>query len=147
MTLQRYHWLAGCAALALLLASPARMLGAASSHVTVPQGALTGLHQAGPADPRTTLHLAIELQPKADLDGLAARMNDPIDPSHKHVLTRADFIDRFGRLPDARAAADLLRRAGATDVEIAGDGLVAGGLMRIPEAERLFATRWMKWTD
>ncbi|HEX3469468.1 MAG TPA: hypothetical protein VHT05_15410, partial [Candidatus Elarobacter sp.] len=69
------------------------------------------------------------------------------DPSHKHVLTRADFIDRFGRLPDARAAADLLRRAGATDVEIAGDGLVAGGLMRIPEAERLFATRWMKWTD
>ncbi len=123
------------------------MLGAASSRVTAPQGALAGMHDAGPADPRTTLHLAIELQPKADLDGLAAHMSDPNDPAHKRVLSRQDFIDRFGRLPDARAAALLLRNAGATDVEIAGDGLVAGGQMRLPEAERLFGTRWQKWTD
>jgi hypothetical protein len=147
LTLQRSRAAAGFAALALLLGSPPGIVGAASSRVAVPLGALAGLHQTGPADPRTTLHIAIELQPKADLDGLAARMSDPADPAHKRVLTHADLVDRFGRLADARATAALLRAAGATDVVVAGDGLVAGGLLRIPEAERFFGARWTAWSD
>ncbi len=124
-----------------------RPAGAASSRVQVPLGALTGLHVAGPADPRTTLHLALELQPKADLDGLAARMNDPTDPAHRQALTHAAFVDRFGRPPDARAAGALLRAGGGTDVQVSGDGLVIGALMRIDAAEKLFGVRWEKWTD
>ncbi len=30
---------------------------------------------------------------------------------------------------------------------MAGDGLIAGGLLRIAEAERLFGVHWDKWTD
>jgi len=74
-------------------------------------------------------------------------MSDPTDPAHRQVLTNVAFVDRFGRLPDARAAGALLRAAGGTDVQVAGDGLVAGALMRISEAERLFGVRWEKWTD
>jgi len=145
LTLQRYRWIVGCAA-SLLLGSPAS-IDAASTRVAVPLAATAGLRGAGPADPRTTLHIAVELQPKADLDGLAAHMSDPNDPAHKHVLARADFVARFGRVADARALAQMLRNAGATDVEIAGDGLVTGGLMRMPAAERFFGTRWQKYTD
>jgi hypothetical protein len=139
--------LIGCVALALSLAPSSQIAGAAGSRVAVPLGALAGLKQAGPADGRTTLHLALELQPKADLDGLAAQMSDPANPAHNRVLTREAFIDRFGRVPDARAAGALLRAAGATDVQVAGDGLVVGALMRISEAERFFGVRWEKWSD
>jgi hypothetical protein len=147
LTLQRYRWIVGCVALAVLLGAPPRTAGAAATRVPVPAGALAGLRQAGPADPKTTLHLAIELQPKADLDGLAARMSDPNDPAHRQTLTNQAFVDRFGRVPDARAAGQLLRTAGGTDVQVAGNGLVAGALMRISEAEKLFGVRWEKWTD
>lgn len=115
--------------------------------MAVPLGALTGLQKAGPADGRTTLHLAIELQPKADLDALAARMSDPTDPAHRQTLSAQALVDRFGRTGDVRAAGTLLRASGGTDVQVAGDGLVAGALMRISEAERLFGVRWEKWTD
>jgi len=147
LTLQRSRWLAGFAAAALLLGSRAGSVGAASTRVAVPLGALTGLHQAGAADERTTLHIAIELVPRADLDGLAAHMSDPNDPAHKRVMTREAFIERFGRVQDARAVAAMLRNAGATDVEVAGDGLVTGALLRLSAAERFFNARWVKWTD
>ncbi len=147
MTLQRYRWIVGCAALLLLVGSALSSVRAASSRIVVPSAAVAGMREAGPADPRTTLHLAIELQPKADLDGLAARMSDPNDPAHRHPLTFAQFVERFGRVPEARAVAQMLRNAGATDVETAGDGLVSGGLIRIPQAERLFGARWLKYTD
>jgi subtilase family serine protease len=147
LTLQRYLRIAGCAVLALLLGTPPTAVGAAGSRVPVPLGALTGLQRTGAADGRTTLHLAIELQPKGDLDGLAARMSDPADPAHRQVLSRQAFADRFGRAADARAAGALLRAAGGTDVLVAGDGLVASALMRVSEAERLFGVRWEKWSD
>lgn len=147
MTNKLPRWLIGCVALAASLSASSQTVGAAGSRVPVPLGALTGLHVDGPADGRVQLHLAIELQPKADLDGLAARMSDTGDPAHRAILTRDAFIERFGRPPDARALGTLLRAAGATDVTIAGDGLVAGGQLRIDQAERLFAVRWEKWTD
>ncbi|HEY0393012.1 MAG TPA: protease pro-enzyme activation domain-containing protein [Candidatus Elarobacter sp.] len=147
MTLQRYRWIVGCAAFLLALGSSARGANAAVSRVAVPAGALAGMHLAGPAEPRTTLHLALELQPKADLDGLAARMSDPADPAHRQALSRQAFTDRFSRAQDARAAGQLLRSAGGTDVQVAGDGLVIGALMRVADAERLFGVRWQKWTD
>jgi hypothetical protein len=105
------------------------------------------MRPAGAADPALILHLAIELQPKADLDGLAARMSDPANPAHRQVLSRDAFIERFGRVSDARAAGALLRANGGTDVEVAGDGLVAGALLRVDQAQRLFGVTWQKWTD
>ncbi len=147
MTLQRYRSVVGCAVAALLLGSAVPHVDAASTRVAVPLGALAGMRQAGPADPRTVLHLAIELQPHGDLDGLAAKMSDPADPAHRQVLSRQAFMDRFSRVPDARAAGALLRAAGGTDVNVAGDGLIAAALMPVASAERLFGVRWQKWTD
>jgi hypothetical protein len=115
--------------------------------VAVPLGALAGLRDAGPADPKTVLHLAIELQPKADLDGLATQMSDPANPVHRQALSLQAFLDRFGRVQDDRAVGTLLRAHGGTDVEVAGDGLVSGALLRISEAEKLFGVHWDKWTD
>ncbi|GAC1582836.1 MAG: hypothetical protein NVS3B7_18240 [Candidatus Elarobacter sp.] len=147
MILQRYRRIAGCVAGTLFFWVFPGDASAASSRVPVPLGALAGMHQAGTVDGRTLLHLAIELQPKADLDGLAARMSDPNDPAHREVLGREAFLERFGRVPDARAAGALLRANGASDVAVTGDGLVAGGLLHIAEAERIFGVRWQKWTD
>jgi hypothetical protein len=141
------RWLIGCVALALSLSAWSQIAGAASSRVAVPLGAVTGMRPAGAADPGLILHLAIELQPKADLDGLAARMSDPANPAHRQVLSREAFIERFGRVPEARAAGALLRANGGTDVEVAGDGLVAGALLRVDQAQRLFGVTWQKWTD
>ena len=147
MTTIRFRTLIGCATIALSLFALGNVAEAASSRVAVPLRALTGLHQTGPADGKTVLHLAIELQPKADLDGLAARMSDPTNPAHRQVLTRETFMERFARVPDNRASGALLRAAGGTDVEVAGDGLVAGALLRVEQAERLFGVRWEKWSD
>jgi hypothetical protein len=137
----------GCALLALTLSASSQNAGAAASRVAVPLGSLAGLRDAGPADPKTVLHLAVELRPKADLDGLAAQMSDPTNPAHRRPLTLQAFLDRFARTPDNRAIGALLRSHGGTDVEVAGDGLVAGALMRISEAEKLFGVHWDKWTD
>jgi hypothetical protein len=148
LTRQVDRWIAGCAVLVLVVAADAwRALGAATSSVTVPRGALFGMHVVGPADPHVLLHLAIELQPRGDLDGLAAQMSDPTGPLHRSTLSADAFVARFGRVADERALGALLRAAGASDVEIAGDGLVAGGLLHIDQAERLFHAQWMKYTD
>ncbi len=141
------RWLIGCVALSVSLLAWSQLAGAAGSRVAVPLGALTGLHPAGSADPGTILHLAVELQPKSDLDGLAARMSDPANPAHRQLISRDDFVSRFGRVPDARAVGALLRANGGTDVEVAGDGLIAGALLRVDQAERLFGVTWQKWTD
>lgn len=147
MIYQRYRLLVGCAAVALALSASTGAASAASSRVQEPLGALTGLHQAGPAPAATLLHIAIELQPRGDLDGLAAKMSDPRNPAHRTVLTREAFIEQFGRLPDARALNTLLKTANVADVATAGDGLVVGGQLRIEQAERLFGVRWQRWTD
>jgi hypothetical protein len=147
LTKKRFRPVFGCVVLALTLSASSQNAGAASSRVPVPLGALAGLHDAGPADPKTVLHLAIELQPKADLEGLAAQMSDPANPAHRQVLTLRAFLDRFARVQDDGAVGTLLRAHGGTDVEVAGDGLVSGALMRISEAERLFGVHWEKWTD
>jgi hypothetical protein len=141
------RWLIGCVALAVFLTCSAGTGRAATSRVPVPQGALAGLHQAGPVNGSIQLHLAFELQPKADLDGLAARMSDTGNPAHRELLTHDAFVEKFGRAPDARALVVLLKAAGGTDVAVAGDGLVAGGQLRIDQAERLFGVHWQKWTD
>jgi hypothetical protein len=137
----------GCVVLALTLSAGSQNAGAAASRVQVPLGALAGLRDAGPADPKTVLHLAVELQPKADLDGLAAQMSDPANPVHRQPLSLQAFLDRFARVQDDRAVGTLLRGHGGTDVEVAGDGLVSGALLRISDAERLFGVHWEKWTD
>jgi subtilase family serine protease len=147
LTKKLFAPLIGCVALAVFLTSAPGAAPAASSRVPVPLGALAGLHQAGPANGSVQLHLALELQPKGDLDGLAARMSDTGSPAHREYLTREAFVERFGRPPDARALFTLLKGAGGTDVTVAGDGLVAGGQLRIDQAERLFGVRWEKWTD
>ena len=147
MTKKRFPRTFGCAVLALALSASSQNAGAASSRVAVPLGALAGLRDAGPADPKTVLHLAIELQPKADLDGLATQMSDPANPVHRQALSLQAFLDRFGRVQDDRAVGTLLRAHGGTDVEVAGDGLVSGALLRISEAEKLFGVHWDKWTD
>jgi hypothetical protein len=139
--------LIGCVALAVFLTCAPGAALAATSRVPVPQGALAGLHQAGPVNGSIQLHLAFELQPKADLDGLAARMSDTGNPAHREILSHEAFVEKFGRAPDARALVVLLKAAGGTDVAVAGDGLVAGGQLRIDQAERLFGVRWQKWTD
>jgi len=147
LTKKRFPRTFGCAVLALALSASSQNAGAASSRVAVPLGALAGLRDAGPADPKTVLHLAIELQPKADLDGLATQMSDPANPVHRQALSLQAFLDRFGRVQDDRAVGTLLRAHGGTDVEVAGDGLVSGALLRISEAEKLFGVHWDKWTD
>ncbi|MEA2784976.1 MAG: hypothetical protein QOF71_1080, partial [Candidatus Eremiobacteraeota bacterium] len=147
MTNKLSRRLIGFVALAVFLTSSPGTARAASSRVPVALGALVGLQQAGPANGAVQLHLAFQLQPRADLDGLAARMSDPANPAHRDVLSHDAFVERFGRPPDARALLVMLKAAGGTDVTVASDGLVAGGQLRIDQAERLFGARWQKWTD
>jgi subtilase family serine protease len=147
LSLQRCRLLAGCALFAAVLFAVSQKVDAATSRISAPLGALTGMHEDGPANPLAFLHIAIELQPRGDLDGLALRMSDPANPAHKQILTRDAFIARFGRAADVRTLNALLKNAGVSDVASAGDGLVAGGLLRVEQAERLFHTRWVKWTD
>jgi len=144
---QRFSVLVGCVALALSLSATSQEARAAGSRVTVATGALAGLHPDGPANPATLLHVAIELQPRGDLDGLAAKMSDPQNPLHRKALTREAFAEQFGRLADLRALNALLKANAVSDVATAGDGLVGGGILRIEQAERLFGARWQKWTD
>lgn len=135
------------AAAAFLLLVPARHADAAASRVAVPLAAIAGMHQAGAPDPRTLLHVAVELQPRGDLDALAHQIADPASGSHRAVLSGPAFVERFGRLAENRAVGQLLRAAGGSDVEVAGDGLVAGAILTLPQAQRLFGTRWERWTD
>ncbi|HYZ16099.1 MAG TPA: protease pro-enzyme activation domain-containing protein, partial [Candidatus Acidoferrum sp.] len=136
-----------CAAILLSLPTAAAAAESTGSRVTVPSGALAGFHQSGPASPRALLRLAIELQPHGDLDGLAARMSDPASPEHRAPLTREALVTRFGRTQEARGVYQFFRINGATDVELAGDGLVAGGILSVAQAQRLFHARWAAYTD
>lgn len=144
---QRARLAASCVALGLAFLACCQESRAAVSRVTVPQGALTGMHPGAAANPNLFLHVAIELQPRGDLDGLAAAMSDPTNPAHRQVLSQDAFVTRFGRLPEARALTELLKKNGVSDIATAGDGLVVGGLIRISLAERLFNTQWVAWTD
>jgi hypothetical protein len=141
------RWLIGCAALLVVLAARSQAAPPATTRITPPLGALAGLRESGPADPRVNIHLAIELQPRGDLDGLALRMSDPTSPEHRQLLTKEQFVERFGRPADARAVAALLRAAGGTDVGAPGDGLVARGSLTIAAAQRFFHARWLRYTD
>ncbi|HTJ28841.1 MAG TPA: protease pro-enzyme activation domain-containing protein [Candidatus Limnocylindria bacterium] len=148
MTNKLFRLMIGCAALVLSLPAAAQAPhGPASSRVAVPLGATTGLQPSGAADGRALLRLGIELQPRGDLDGLAVRMSDPTSLEHRTPLSHDAFVARFGRTPEARAIFQYLRENGATDVELAGDGLVVGGILSIAQAERLFHTRWLRYTD
>ncbi len=147
MTNKRSRWILGCAALVLSLSASSQPARAAGSRVTVPTGAFAGMRAGGPAAAKTLLRIAIELQPKGDLDGLAARVSDPAGPEHRQILTRDALAARFGRTPDARALGQVLRAAGGTDVEVAGDGLIAGAILRVDQAQKLFNARWVDYTD
>jgi Pro-kumamolisin, activation domain len=147
LTNKRFRWILGCAALLLSLSAGSQPARAASSRITVPSGAFAGMRAGGPAEGKALLRIAIELQPKGDLDGLAARVSDPTAPEHRQVLTRDELVARFGRTPDARALGQSLRAAGGTDVEVAGDGLVAGAILRVDQAQKLFNARWISYTD
>jgi subtilase family serine protease len=81
------------------------------------------------------------------MDALAVAMSDPTAPVHRTPLNVSAFLARFARLEDARNAAKLLRSIGATDVDVAGDGLVIGSNLRIDQAQRFFGTRWMVFSD
>jgi subtilase family serine protease len=148
LTTKTFRLMIGCAALALSLPGVAQAPhAAASSRVAVPLGATVGLQSTGAADGRAVLRLGIELQPHGDLDGLAAKMSDPTSPEHRAPLSRDAFVARFGRTTEARALFQYLRQNGATDVELAGDGLVVGGILSIAQAQRLFHARWLRYTD
>ncbi len=134
------------AAAVLLLPAPAHAVSA-GSRVTAPLGALAGMRPAGAPDARLLLHVAIELQPRGDLDALAHQMSDPSGAAHRAVLTKAAFVDRFGRPQDNRAVGQMLRTAGGSDVEVAEDGLVSGAILTLAQAQRLFGTRWQRWSD
>ena len=144
MTVKLVRSISGCALLAAFLSAPCQ---AATSRVAPPLGALTGLHESGAADPRSILRIAIELQPHGDLDALAQHAIDPADPARTAPLTADQVRDRFGRLPEARALAALLRTAGARNAGAPGDGLIAGGNLTVSEAEAFFHARWLRYTD
>jgi len=144
---QRFGSVVGCVTLALTLSAFSQKASAAVSRVTPPAAAYAGMRQGGPANPNVFLHIAIQLQPRGDLDGLAAAMSDPHNAAHRQVLSADAFVARFGRLPEARALNELLKKNGVSDLATAGDGLVVGGLIRIGQAERLFNAHWVTWTD
>lgn len=144
---QRFGSVVGCVTLAFTFLAFSQAASAAGSRVTPPAGAYAGMRQGGPANPNVFLHIAIQLQPRGDLDGLAAAMSDPRNAAHRQVLSADTFVERFGRLPEARALNELLKKNGVSDLATAGDGLVVGGLIRIGQAERLFNTHWATWTD
>ena len=119
----------------------------AVSHVTVPGGALAGLRAAGPAPPAALLRLAIELQPRENLDALAAQIADPAHAQHRAILTSEAFDARFGRGPDGEALGKRLRADGASNVATAHNGLVISAIVDIALAEKLFATHYVRYTN
>jgi subtilase family serine protease len=141
-------WVKSCAliVIALLGALPGRA-AAASSRVPVPTGLIAGMTSAGPADSRALLRIAIEYEPRGDLDGLAAAMTDPAAPAHRNPLSAAAFAARFGRDGrDGDALAAFLRANGATDIFISRDRLVGGGIMDVGHAQRAFSVRFERYT-
>ncbi len=139
--------LKSCVAVAFALLLLPVAAGAATSRVTVPVGQVAGMTAAGPADLRTLLRIAVEYQPKADLDGLAASMTDPAAAIHRQPLSYDAFNARFGRNGrDGDALATFLRNNGATDVYVSRNGLVGGGIIDIAHAQRAFGVRFERYT-
>jgi pseudomonalisin len=133
--------------LALVATASGRAAAATSTQVTVPLGLIAGMTAAGPADSRALLRIAIEYQPKADLETLAAAMTDPTVPAHRRPLTADAFISRFGRDGhDGDALAAFLRANGATDIFISRDRLVGGGIIDVEHAQRAFSVRFLRYT-
>jgi pseudomonalisin len=138
-------WLESCAVvvLALLAALPAQ---AATSRISVPLGQIAGMTAAGPADGRALLRIAIEYQPKADLESLAASMTDPAAPAHRQPLSADAFAARFGRDGHAGdALATFLRANGASDIFVSHNRLVGGGIMDVAHAQRAFSVRFVRY--
>jgi hypothetical protein len=132
-------------ALALLAAAPAR--AATSTQVPVPLGQIAGMTAAGPADTRALLRIAIEYEPKADLDTLAGAMTDPASPAHRQPLTADAFSARFGRDGrDGDALAAFLRANGVTDIFISRNRLVGGGIIDVGHAQRAFSVHFERYT-
>jgi pseudomonalisin len=139
-------WLRSCApiVLALLAVLPAQ---AATTRVEVPLGLIAGMTAAGPADSRALLRIAIEYQPKADLETLAASMTDPNASVHRAPLTADAFDARFGRDGrDGDALAAFLRANGVTDIFVSRNRLVGGGIIDVEHARRAFAVRFLRYT-
>ncbi len=119
---------------------------AAGTKITVPVGLLAGLHEIGAAKTDAELRIVIELQPRADLDALAAAMIDPANPQHRQTLSAGDFAQRFGRdQHQGLALLDFLRKTGATDVFVSPDHLVGGGIMTVGAASRAFKTHFIAY--
>jgi len=126
-------------------ASPAVTAG--SSRVAVPLGLIAGMTAAGPADPKTLMRIAVEFEPKADLESLAATMTDPASPQHRQPLTADAFADRFGRDGrDGDALAAYLKANGTSDIFVSRNRLVGGGIIDIAHAQRAFGVRFGKFT-
>jgi len=141
-------WLRSCAALAwaLLAAAPADA-AAATTHIAVPLGLIAGMTAAGPADSRALLRIAIEYEPKADLEALAAAMTDPTAAVHRQPLSADAFAARFGRDgADGDALAAFLRANGTTDIFISRNRLVGGGIIDVGHAQRAFSVRFERYT-
>jgi pseudomonalisin len=133
---------------ALAATTPAAPTGAASTRVTVPLGQIAGMTAAGAADSRTLLRIAIEYEPKTDLESLAAAMTDPTSPAHRQPLSADAFAARFGRDGrDGDALAAFLRANGASDIFISRNRLVGGGIIDVAHAERAFKVRFVRYTQ
>jgi subtilase family serine protease len=129
----------------LVVCAPAH---AAATRVTVPLGQIAGMTAAGPADPKALLRIAVEYQPKADLDGLAASMLDSAAPVHRQPLSAEAFNARFGRDGrDGDALAAFLRSNGTTDIYVSHNRLIGGGIIDVGHAQRAFAVRFERFTS
>jgi subtilase family serine protease len=131
-----------------LLASWASPAAAAVSKIEVPLGAVAGMQPGGPADGRELLRVAIELAPKDDLDALALAMTDPASPLHGKPLDAAAFAARFGRdQRDGDALFAFLKANGASDIFVARNHLVAGGIMDVTHAQKAFGTTFRTYAQ
>ena len=149
MFLRSFLALGSCVTLALgLLALPQEAMAAgATSKVSVPMGQLAGLTASGPADGHTVLRVTIEYQPKGDLDGLAAQMNDPSAPLHRQPLAPDAFNARFARDGhDGDALVAFFKNVGATNIYVSPDRLVGGAIMDVAAASRAFGVSFVKYT-
>jgi len=130
----------------LLVLPPNAKAAPAESHISVPLGQIAGMTYSGLPDRGILLRIAIEYDPKADLDGLAITMTDPTSAAHRQPLTAQAFADRFGRSgKEGDALTAFLKSSGASDVYMSRERLVGGGIISIEEAERAFKVKFMKY--
>ncbi|GAC1407779.1 MAG: S53 family serine peptidase [Candidatus Velthaea sp.] len=150
MFLRSFLLLGSCAGIsAALLILPERAtaaIPAAVSKVSVPSAQLAGMTASGPADGHALLRVVLELQPRGDLDGLAAEMNDPAAPAHHRPLGAQAFTERFGRSArEGEALIQFLRTNGGSEVYVSPDHLVGGAIMDVAHAQRALNATFMKY--